>query len=65
MNYNTAVIVTGISSEVAQSLVALGVELSRLNTVGDLQGGCEEAERYLGYKVVATTPGGDEPARAS
>jgi len=46
------VIVTGLSSEVAQSLVALGVDLSKVNTVGDLQGGMEEAERVLGYKVV-------------
>jgi rsbT co-antagonist protein RsbR len=45
------VIVTGLSSEIAQTLVALGLELSKLNTVGDLQGGIEEAERYLGYKV--------------
>ncbi len=42
------VIVTGLTSEVAQSLVALGIELSKLNTVGDLQGGLEEAERILG-----------------
>jgi rsbT co-antagonist protein RsbR len=46
------VIVTGLSSEVAQSLVALGIELIRLTTVGDLQGGLEEAERILGYRVV-------------
>lgn len=45
------VIITGLSSEVAQSLVALGIELSRLNTVGDLQGGLEEAERIVGYRV--------------
>lgn len=48
------VIVTGLSSEVAQSLVSLGIELGRLNTVGDLQGGIEEAERLLGYRVVKT-----------
>ena len=42
------VIVTGLGAEVAQSLVTLGVDLSRLNTVGDLQGGIEEAERVLG-----------------
>jgi rsbT co-antagonist protein RsbR len=41
------VIVSGITSEVAQSLVALGIELGRLNTVGDLQGGLEEADRIL------------------
>jgi rsbT co-antagonist protein RsbR len=47
------VIVTGLSSDVAQSLVALGIELTRLNTMGDLQGGLEEAERLLGLRVVA------------
>jgi rsbT co-antagonist protein RsbR len=41
------IVVTGISSEVAQSLVALGIELSRLTTMVDLQGGLEEAERIL------------------
>ena len=46
------VIVTGLSADVAQSMVVLGVDLSSLNTVGDLQGGLEEAERSLGYKVV-------------
>lgn len=45
------VIVTGLSAEVAQSLVTLGVDLSRLNTMGDLQGGIEEAERILGPAV--------------
>jgi rsbT co-antagonist protein RsbR len=46
------VIVTGLSAEVAQTLVAIGVDLSTLNTVGDLQGGIEEADRLLGHKVV-------------
>lgn len=46
------VIVTGLSSDVAQSLAALGIELSKLTTVGDLQGGIEEAEQYLGYRVL-------------
>jgi rsbT co-antagonist protein RsbR len=44
-------IVTGLSADVAQSLVGLGVDLSRLNTMGDLQGGLEEAERLLGYRI--------------
>lgn len=48
------VIVTGLSAEVAQSLVTLGVDLTKLNAVGDLQGGLEEAERLLGYEVVKT-----------
>src|SRR5439155_14802214 len=36
------VIVTGLSAEVAQSLVAIGIDLDRLDTIGDLQGGLEE-----------------------
>jgi rsbT co-antagonist protein RsbR len=48
------VIVTGLSSDVAQSLVALGIELSNVNTVGDLQGGLEEAEQILGYRLLQT-----------
>jgi len=46
------VIVTGLSSEIAQTLVTIGVDLSKMKTVGDLQGGIEEAERLLGYKVM-------------
>lgn len=60
----TVVIVTGLSAEVAQSLVALGVDLSKVNTVGDLQGGIEEAERLLGYKVVAASESAALRARA-
>lgn len=45
------VIVTGLSPEIASTLVTIGVDLSELATVGDLQGGIEEAERLLGYKV--------------
>jgi rsbT co-antagonist protein RsbR len=47
-----AVIVTGLSPEIAQTLVTIGMELGKMTTVGDLQGGIEEAERLLGYKVV-------------
>jgi rsbT co-antagonist protein RsbR len=46
------VLVTGVSAEVAQSLVALGIDLAPFTTVGDLQGGVEDAERILGYRVV-------------
>src|SRR5271157_5603435 len=46
------VIITGLSSEIAQTLVTIGVDLSKMNAVGDLQGGIEEAERLLGYRVV-------------
>jgi rsbT co-antagonist protein RsbR len=45
------VIITGLSSEIAQTLVTIGVDLSKVNAVGDLQGGIEEAERLLGYEV--------------
>jgi rsbT co-antagonist protein RsbR len=46
------VIVTGLSPEIAQTLVTIGVDLTKMNTVGDLQGGIEEAELLLGYKVL-------------
>ena len=46
------VILTGLSPEIAQTLVTIGADLSKMNTVGDLQGGIEEAERLLGYQVV-------------
>jgi rsbT co-antagonist protein RsbR len=49
------VIITGLSPEIAQTLVTIGVDLGKMNTVGDLQGGIEEAERLLGYKVVTFT----------
>ncbi len=45
------VIATGLSPEIAQALVALGVDLGKMRTVGDLLGGIEEAELILGYKV--------------
>jgi len=45
------VIVTGLSAEVAQTLVRLGVDLTTVRTVGDLQEGIEEADRLLGYEL--------------
>src|SRR5467141_2311317 len=56
------VIITGLSPEIAQTLVTMGVDLGKMNTVGDLQGGIEEAERLLGYKVVLTKEATEEPA---
>ncbi len=56
------VIVTGLSPEIAQTLVNIGVDLGKMNTVGDLQGGIEEAERLLGYRVVLTKEPAEEPA---
>jgi rsbT co-antagonist protein RsbR len=49
-----AVIITGLSAEIAQTLVTIGVDLGKMNTVGDLQGGIEEAERTLGFAVIRT-----------
>jgi rsbT co-antagonist protein RsbR len=48
-------IITGLSSKIAQTLVDLGVDLSMMRTVGDLQGGLEEAERLLGHRTPPTT----------
>jgi len=56
-----SVIITGLSSEIAQTLVTIGVNLSKMNAVGDLQGGIEEAERLLGYKVMMAV--GEAPAQ--
>ena len=41
-----------LAPEIAQTLVTIGVDLTKMHTVGDLQGGIEEAERLLGYRVV-------------
>jgi rsbT co-antagonist protein RsbR len=46
------VIVSGLSAEVAQTLVTIGVDLTKLTTVGDLQGGMEQAEQLLGLRVI-------------
>ena len=57
------VIVTGLSPEIAQTLVTIGVDLTKMNTVGDLQGGIEEAERLLGYKVMTVRESPVQAAR--
>src|SRR5213594_527428 len=56
-----SVIITGLSSEIAQTLVTIGVDLSKMNAVGDLQGGIEEAERLLGYQVMQVKEAPPEP----
>jgi rsbT co-antagonist protein RsbR len=53
------IIITGLSSKIAQTLVTIGVDLNKMRTVGDLQGGIEEAERQLGFRV--TRPTDDQP----
>ena len=52
-----SVIITGLSSDIARTLVTIGVDLSKMNTIGDLQGGIEEAERQLGFRVTRPDPG--------
>jgi rsbT co-antagonist protein RsbR len=52
-------ILTGLSSEIAQTLVDLGVDLGMMRTVGDLQGGLVEAERLAAYLDLEA----DDPAR--
>jgi rsbT co-antagonist protein RsbR len=58
-----SVIITGLSSEIAQTLVTIGVDLSKVNAVGDLQGGIEEAERLLGYEVTTSAELAEAVAR--
>src|SRR5215204_4817637 len=53
-------ILTGLSPEIAETLVDLGVDLSMMRTVGDLQGGLEEAERLLADRGL----NGPEPPNA-
>ncbi len=55
------IIMTGVSGEIAQTLVTIGVDLTKLNTLGDLQGGIEEAERLL----QAMPEDGDRPIRVA
>jgi rsbT co-antagonist protein RsbR len=51
------VILTGLSSQIAQALVAIGVDLSQVKTTVDLQSGLEEAERLLGYQLISVCEG--------
>jgi rsbT co-antagonist protein RsbR len=41
-------IISGLSADVAQALASIGFDVVRFDTVGDLQGGIEEAEMELG-----------------
>ena len=52
-------ILTGLSPDIAQTLVDLGVDLGMMRTVGDLQGGLVEAERLAGCLELEA----DDPAR--
>jgi rsbT co-antagonist protein RsbR len=52
-------VLTGLSAEVAQIVVRIGVDLTKVETAGNLQDGVEEAHRTLGNRVTRV-----EPARA-
>jgi rsbT co-antagonist protein RsbR len=56
-----SVIITGLSSRIAQTIVDLDVDLTMMRTVGDLQGGLEEAERLLAGQH-ADPVGSEHPA---
>ena len=51
-------VVTGVSPEVAQTLVGLGIGFGNVTTVAELQGGVDEADRILGLRVVPVDEGG-------
>jgi rsbT co-antagonist protein RsbR len=56
------VIVSGISSEIAQTLVRIGVDLSGLWTATDLRAGLEDAEQLMGQQpLLARDQAGQEP----
>lgn len=44
-------ILAGISPEIAQTMVRLGIDAERFSTVGDLQSGIDLADRLLGYRL--------------
>jgi rsbT co-antagonist protein RsbR len=52
----TEVLITGLSPEIAQTLVTLGAVLTDVKTYGDLQDGMEKADAILGLEVVARHP---------
>ncbi len=45
------VVISGISPEIALTMVTLGIDLGPVHTVGDLQNGIEHGEQLLGYRV--------------
>ena len=53
------VVISGISPEIALTMVTLGIDLGPVYTVGDLQNGIEHAERLLGYRVEKIAESGE------
>lgn len=50
-------ILTGLSPQIAQALVAIGVDLGHVKTTLDLQSGLEQAEQLLGYRLMPIEQG--------
>ncbi|GAB3541748.1 hypothetical protein GCM10027343_12680 [Noviherbaspirillum agri] len=50
------VIISGVSPEIALTMVTIGVELGQIETVGDMQSAIERAEQLSGYKVTRVRP---------
>ncbi len=44
-------ILTGLSTDVAQTVVRIGIDLRKVQTAGNLQDGLDEADRLLGSRV--------------
>jgi len=55
----TKAIVSGLSAEVAQTLVTLGIDLSKIDTVADLRSAIEAADRLLDGSMAAREFGTD------
>lgn len=53
------VIISGVAPDIALTMVTLGIDLGRIETVGDMLSGVERAEQLSGYKVIRG-PAGDE-----
>jgi len=55
-----AIIVTGLSHAIADTLVSIGLDLGQVTSLGDLQSGMEEAERLLGGDTTPAAPEGSD-----
>lgn len=58
----TKAIVSGLSAEVAQTLVTLGIDLSKIDTVADLRSAIEASDRLLDVSMAAQEFRTDAPA---
>lgn len=55
------VIVSGVSPAIAMTMVTLGIDLGRIETVGDMRSGIERAEQLSGYKTTKVQTGYESP----